>query len=160
MAITPSNNTGRDRFGKNQPANYCGKPGRSGPVRENRNAIRHGLKAGKLPKGCQYIEIRLNSFRRQLEDSVMAAKGEVSLLDAAAIQTCLKWERHGCLAQRWLRLKETELKPNDLLQFSREIARASTERDKALATLELEAEVQQPWLSIPPADTPGNGDDK
>jgi len=103
-----------------------------------RATIRHGLKAGQLPQGCKYIEIRLNIFRRRLEDAVLQTKGNVSLVSAAAIQTALRWERHGALAQRWLRLKANELKPAELLQFSREIARASTERDRALAMLDLD----------------------
>src|SRR5205085_2442552 len=101
----------------------------------NRNAMRHGLKAGKLPVDCAYIEIACNALRRQLEDAVLAARGEVTLLDAASIQTSVKWERHAALALRWLRVKGNELKLVEQLTFSREIARASTERDKALAAL-------------------------
>jgi hypothetical protein len=72
----------------------------------------------------------------------MEAKGQVSLTDAGLIQTCLRWERHAALAQRWLTKKSAELKPADLLQFSREIARASTERDKALAALHLDRDAK------------------
>ena len=104
----------------------------------NRNALRHGLKAGKLPKGCSFIECRLNDFRRQLEDSVVSLKGEVTLTDAACIQSALRWERHACLAQRWLRIQSDELKPLDKLSFSREIARASSEGDKTLKQLGLD----------------------
>jgi hypothetical protein len=107
--------------------------------------MRHGLQAAKLPKNCQYIEIRLNRFRRQLEDALMASKGEVSMSDAAIINTALKWERHGALASRWLRLEGNELKPADKLSFSREIAKASTERDKALSALDLDRPPANPW---------------
>ena len=82
--------------------NPGGKPGRSGPPKGNSNNLRHGLKAGKLPKDAKYIETRLNIFRRNLEDAVMAVKNEITLHDAAAIQTCIRWERHAALAQRWL----------------------------------------------------------
>jgi hypothetical protein len=123
---------------KPAPKRFCGVKGKSGPPRKNRNAIRHGLRAGQLPKGTRYIEVRLNNFRRRLEDAVIAARGEVTIPDAGCIQSALRWERHAALAQRWLVLKYDELKPTDLLQFSREIARASTERDKALAALHLD----------------------
>ena len=126
-------------FGQNQPKRFCGKPGRSGPPAGNTNALRHGLKAGKLPKQAQYIEHQMNRLRRELEDAVMQAKDEVNLLDAAHIQTAIKWERHGALALRWLRLEGDTLKPADRLAFSREIARASAERDRALAALGLDA---------------------
>ena len=73
-------------------------------------------------------------------------KGEVNLQDAACIQTCLRWERHACLAQRWLTKMQADLKPEQRLTFSREIARASAERDKSLASLRLDKEVRLPWL--------------
>lgn len=117
---------------------FCGKKGRSGPRRDNANAMRHGLKAGKLPKDAKYIEVRLNQFRRTLEQAVLNVRGEVSLPDAACIQTCIRWERHACLAQRWLVKAGDTLKPADKLNFSREIARASAERDKAIAALKLD----------------------
>jgi hypothetical protein len=132
MPNTPNNNTPK--------ANSGGKPGRSGAPRANRNAMRHGLRGGQLPKDARYIELRLNEFRQRLEDAVMAARQQVSLVDAAAIQTCLRWERHAALAQRWLVKAGDDLKPVDRLAFSREIARASSERDKALAVLKLDAE--------------------
>lgn len=110
---------------------------RRGGQRNNRNALRHGLQGGQLPKDAKYIEVKLNAFRRNVEDQVLSKKGEISLDDAAAIQTALRWERHGQLAQRWLRLEGESMKPADRLQFSREIARASTERDKAIKALSL-----------------------
>ncbi|QDT39229.1 hypothetical protein [Stratiformator vulcanicus] len=104
----------------------------------NRNNLRHGLKAGKLPKNAAYIEVQINKLRRQIEDAVVGLKGEISLMDAAAIQTAIKWERHGALALRWLNKEADVLKPTERLQFSREIARASTERDKAIKELGLD----------------------
>ena len=109
-----------------------------GGQKGNRNSIRHGLKAGKLPKDAQYIEVRLNVFRRNLEDAVMQAWGEVTLECAAAIQTALRWERHAALCQRWLTKEEKKLTLDQKITYSREIARASAERDKAIAFLELD----------------------
>ncbi len=110
--------------------------------------MRHGLQAGKLPAGCGYIENRLNSFRRQLEDIVMAAKGEVTITDAAHIQTALKWERHGMLALRWLKIEGDSLKPTDKLNFSREIAKASESRDRAIRNLNLDRDKQDNIIEI------------
>ncbi len=121
----------------------------------NSNSIRHGLLSGKLPKGCQYVENRMNAFRRQLEGELISIKGQVSIIDAASINTAVKWERHGMLAQRWLRLECEDLKPADKLSFSREIAKASTERDKALAQLDLDAPPRNPWE----IDMEGTADD-
>lgn len=125
-----------------------GLPGRSGPAKGNVNAIRHGLTAGKLPPDCQYIERKVNGLRLTLEDAVMAAKGEIGLVDAATIQSVCKWERHGALALRWLTKEAANLKPVERLQFSREIARASTERDKSLAMLGLDKPVESEWAAL------------
>jgi hypothetical protein len=114
------------------------------------------LRAGQLPKDAKYIEYRLNAFRRTLEQAVLAAKGEVSLTDAGCIQTCIRWERHACLAQRWLVKAGDTLKPEQRLTFSREIARASAERDKAIAALELGAKVERPWLALPAPNSDGD----
>jgi hypothetical protein len=133
---SPAYGTGSKFHGKSRA-----EGGRTGlHAKGNRNAMRHGLKAGKLPADALYIEIRTNQLRRNLEDAVIAARGEVSLIDAANIQTAIKWERHGCLAQRWLDKKAKELKPMEQLQFSREVAKASTERDKAIAALRLDVQ--------------------
>ena len=142
---------------KPTPKRFCGVKGRSGPPRGNENALRHGLKAGKLPRNARYIEHQMNNLRRQLEQAVMQAKGEVNLLDAASIQTAVKWERHGELALRWLRLEGDTLKPTERLQFSREIARASAERDKALQALGLDKDNRAPWL-LPEQPDNSNGD--
>src|SRR5437773_12247176 len=88
---------------KSRYANFHGKPGRSGAPIGNSNSVRHGLAGGKLPKGCQYIENRVNSLRRQIEAAVIATKKEIGIVDAAAINSILKWERHGLLAAHWLR---------------------------------------------------------
>jgi hypothetical protein len=118
------------------------------------------LKAGQLPKDAKYIEFRLNAFRRTLEQAVLSVRGEVNIPDAAAIQTCLRWERHACLAQRWLVKAGDTLKPEQRLTFSREIARASAERDKAIAVLQLGVKVDRPWLALPSPDDDGENHDR
>ncbi len=146
MAKPPKDNTDKAQFGPDQPAHYCGKPGRSGAPKDNRNALRHGLRGGMLPKDCKYIEFRLNKFRRTLEDAVLAAKGVVGLTDAALIQTCLRWERHSALAQRWLRVQGDKLSTSDKLRFSEAIAKGSDNRDKAVEKLKLDTEPVAPWV--------------
>ena len=121
---------------------FCGKPGRSGPPKGNTNGMRHGLRAGKLPKDARYIENRLNAFRRTLEQAVLDSRNEVNLTDAACIQTCIRWERHAELAQRWLTKAGDTLKPAERLNFSREIARASAERDKSIAALRIDRDAK------------------
>ncbi|MFH1923413.1 MAG: hypothetical protein ABIP48_26420 [Planctomycetota bacterium] len=90
----------------------------------------------------------MNQFRRSLEDMVLEVKGRVSMLDAALIQSSLRWERHGALAQRWLRLEGDKLKPMEKLAYSREIAKASSERDKALAAMDLDRDEKDHVLDV------------
>lgn len=116
---------------------FCGKPGLSGPPRNNRSALRHGLKAGQLPADAKYIEVRLNLIRRNLEDAVLESKGKISMPDAGYIQTAIRWERHAALAQRWLTKQYRKLKPMEQLKFSNEVASASAKRDAAIEMLEL-----------------------
>lgn len=124
----------------------------------NDHGMRHGLRTGKLPKDAKYIEVRINILRRQIEATVIEIKGEITLADAACIQTITRWEKHACLAQRWLTKQYDELKPEQRLHFSREIARASTERDRAIANLKLDAPANNmPWLTA--TATPAEAED-
>lgn len=144
----------RGRFAKDRTS---GAPG------ENRNAIRHGLMAGRLPKGAGYVRRETDQLRTLIENAVAAANGgEISLNDAACIQTAIRWERHALLAQRWLRLEAETLTPDQRLAFSRDVARASAERDKCLKSLGLDVRPgSDPWAvldTLPPADS-ANGQD-
>ena len=146
MTKPPNNSPGTGtKLTPQQIGSLPPKPGSRprGAPRGSRNGranFRHGLRAGSLPKSCRYIEVRLNGFRRQLEDAVIEAKGHVDIPDAAHIQTAVRWERHASLAHRWLTKQYDEMKPLERLQFSREVARGSAERDKAVAALHLDIE--------------------
>ncbi len=135
---------------------------------KNRNAVRHGLRAGQLPKGASYIKRETDVLRRIIEDAVAALDGgNVSLYHAGVVQSCIRWERHAMLSQRWLRLEAGDLTPDQRLAFSRDIARASTERDKCLRELGLNVKPNSdPWalLDVVPSarqtvanETDGNG---
>jgi hypothetical protein len=137
MPDSPSDDSPKKRRPGGQPGN------------ENaRGKLRHGLRAGKLPPRLQYIEHRINDFRRQLEDAVSERKGEVSIIDAAGINSACKWERHGLLAQHWLRKEADNLSAGDRLKFSEAIAKASDARDKNIRSLGLDAPAADPWTII------------
>lgn len=109
-----------------------------GAPKGNRNNMRHGLYGSKLPAGCSYIRRECDLFRAEVEDLVLILRGEIGLADAATINTAWRWERHARLCQRWL-VEADELSHADRISYSREIARASTERDKCLKSLGLDA---------------------
>lgn len=114
------------------------------PSPKNQNALSHGIHAGVLPPGCGPIAKRLAKFRSVLEAAVVEAKGEIGLYDAAAINSAERWERHAQLAARWLKVEAKSLTPDQRLAFSRDVARASSERDKCLRALGLDAK-PDPW---------------
>lgn len=125
----------------------------------NKNATRHGLTAGGLPTGCTYITKTCNVFRRQLEVAVAAMHGEIDLAAASAINTATRWERHAQLCQRWLKT-EPDLSPADKLAFSRDVGRASSERDKAIKSLGLEgSQDRDPWRALQLPQQPHDGPD-
>jgi hypothetical protein len=114
----------------------------------NTNAIRHGMRGGKLPPGCGYIEIRVNNLRREVEAAVVAQKGQIDIVDAAAVNSILKWERHGLLAAHWLRREADKLSAADRLRFSEAIAKASDQRDRNIRALGLGLEQPINWVRM------------
>jgi hypothetical protein len=133
-----------------QLATTDAKPNKGGAPLGNRNGMRHGLRGSGLPKGCHHIERATSHFRRQVEDAVVEARGEISLLDAAFINSAYRAERHAQLAQRWLAKEAENMTPADRLAYSREVAKASKMRDEALAALGLpQRPSTAPWATLP-----------
>jgi len=64
---------------------------RGGPP-GNRHAQRHGLRSAELPKGAKYVKRSTDGLRMALEAATLAAKGEVSITDAATINTATRAE--------------------------------------------------------------------
>lgn len=134
-----------------RPGTACALPikagAQGGGQPGNSNRLRHGLKArfplGVLPKGFARIERNVGAFRRGLEEQVLAIHGEIDLINAAVINTACRWERHSQMCLRWLKVgceavaESERLSADQRLNFSRDIARASAERDKCLKSLGL-----------------------
>lgn len=111
--------------------------------------VRHGLTSGALPHGCSWIATLVRQFREGVERAVLDLRGEISLFDAACINTAARHEQHALLAQRWLRREAAELSPDQRLAFSREIGKASAERDRALRALGLDKRASDdPWAEV------------
>ncbi len=140
-------------------------PAKGGAPIANKNAVRHGLTTGSLPTGCAYVVRSTNELRATLENAVIELRNEVSLYDAAIINTAVRWERHALLAQRWLRLEADKMDASIRLSYSRDVARASAERDKCLKSLGVDVRPgSDPWAALdalphsPPTPS-GNGHD-
>lgn len=113
----------------------------------NSNSVRHGLRAGNLPKGLRWVEHRVNGFRRIVEEAVIELKGRISLTDAAAINTAIRWERHAILAGAWLRKACDTMNHDQRLKYSEAVAKASDARDRHIRSLGLDVESEVPSLA-------------
>jgi len=113
----------------------------------------HRLALGKLPASLARCERAANAFRRALEEAVELAHGRIDFAAALAINTAARWERHSALALRWLREHGERMDDAQRLSYSREVARASSERDRAVASLKLGAAARNIWevASVPAA---------
>lgn len=116
----------------------------------NANRVTHGLRSrqpfrlvlGKLPKAMARVEIDAQHFRRALEQATLDRHGEIDLPKSGLIATAAAWQRHSALCVRWLREHEAKMTHAERLSYSREIATASANRDKAVAALRLERTAQ------------------
>lgn len=119
---------------------------------------RHGLSCNELPKGCTHLELKSNVIRRNLEQAVLELKGKISLTDAAHINSAIRWERHAGVTAWHLKKNADGLSGPDFLKFSHAIARASSERDRAIRMLNLEpTDDATQWADL--TDTDGDSDD-
>jgi hypothetical protein len=85
---------------------------------------------------------------------VLDSGGVLDIVTGAAIQTAQRWEKHARLASRWLRMEFDSLTPDQRVAFSREAAKASSERDKAIASLGIKSlRDRSPWDAV---DEPQN----
>jgi hypothetical protein len=113
------------------------------------------LALGELPADMRGAGKSAAALRLALESAVVEAHGSISLTHACLIATASRWERHGAVASWLFRLHSADMTHDQRLTYSREIARASAERDKAIERLRLErdplASLYGPIFDIPPA---------
>ena len=138
---TPENSLAfYDSKGKPRFIPGCGraKP-RSFPAGDPRRR-RYGMNGGLLPPGASYrsIEDKANAVRRHLENAVFEAKGEVSITDAAVINSALAWEKHRLMVQFWFRTEIEEMTRTQRLNFSEAIAKATAKRNDCISALNLD----------------------
>jgi hypothetical protein len=119
----------------------------------NRNAMTHGITAGRLPRGAAYIKRATDRLRCVLEQETLDVRGQVGVWELLQLNSIVRWERLALLAQRWLRSEELTIEQK--LSLAREIARASTERDKCVEKLGIRRDSQDPYASLYSQSGPG-----
>lgn len=103
---------------------------------------RHGLCAAALPPGASWIRRTVAQFRRELERATLAAKREICITDACAIDTACNWQKVALLAGRWLRQSADSMDHATRLAYATSVAKASAERDKCVRSLGLAVSAQ------------------
>jgi hypothetical protein len=136
------------------PAGNCNAI-KSGALRS-----RYSLTVGKPPAKFRRVWRAGLAVRRAIESAVINARGDISLIDAAVIQTAVRWEITAQLAQRWLLTSTDDLTTDERLRHAKLISVASTERDRCLKSLGLErrGDVLDALYAMPTdtmADEPG-----
>jgi hypothetical protein len=106
---------------------------RPGAKLGNTSALRHGLTSGSDP--APYVTRLTSQFRQQVEQAVLAATGSITVAAASEIQAASEWESHRIKAKRWLREAGDKLSLEQKLSFSREAAKAASERTRHLKAL-------------------------
>ena len=118
----------------------------------NRNRTTHGtrgfLALGSLPKGASYIRRLVGRLRGELETAVQNTFGEISLEQAALIQSACRHEGVALLWQRWLRQRMSQLKASTLLQITKQISCSTDLRDRSIRALKIDRQGKQDAASV------------
>ena len=141
----------KPRFGKNQPASYCGKKGKSGPKKGSMNAVKNGtrltrLVLGELPNTMRRQLQSARKYRRALEALVVEAKEEIGVLDAHLIDEATGAEVHASVCRWLLRTRLEDMSVSDVRGCSEQIMKARTTRNRAVERLDLDAKPPSPWI--------------
>lgn len=105
--------------------------------RDKLAARRRGLVLGELPGKYKWASSLVASFRSFVEGEVLAARGEITLMDSALISTACRAERHGLLCQKLLKDNHATLSPPEIAKLSEQSVAASAKRDASLEKLRL-----------------------
>lgn len=114
------------------------------------------LALGELPSSMRGAGKTSAKLRLALEGAVIERHGEIDLVHAGLIVTACRWERHAAIASWLFRRDFASMTAGERLTYSREIARASAERDKAVAALRLtrnEQDILDALYAAPLPDT-------
>lgn len=94
----------------------------------SRRAAAAGFRTRRLPKGFRYIANEAGQYATALHATVEQAMGDVSRNHLELIQAAAAWHQHGLYVLRTLRINHDELKPEQRVQLSAEVAKAVQRR--------------------------------
>jgi hypothetical protein len=97
--------------------------------------LRYGLYQPRSPKTMLHADRMANQFRRELEETMLAKHGEITIGVACQIQTAMLASRYAVFAAAMLRDEWDAMDPESRLAVHREILKGCTERDKVMLSL-------------------------
>jgi hypothetical protein len=124
------------------PASESSPPKTAGngkPAKRQRKE-RYGMVTASLPSGCGWVRQLAAKFRRSLEAAVVEARGEVAIIDAALIDSAVRWQTSALIVARWLRLHEATMTHSERLLYVRQAGIFGDKRDRCLRELRLSGE--------------------
>jgi len=128
---------------------------RGGAPRQNRNAMRHGLRSSRSPAGLGDVDRQAQAWRRRVEDEFFAKFGrEPNPREALLILAATNHVKHARKAARWAREQHDKLSHSERMSYSEAEPKANEAAARCLEKLGLDAgREQDPWdfLSDPPA---------
>lgn len=104
------------------------------------------MRAAKLPPNCKYINEACELLRTQLE----AALGDVSIHQAALINSAIRHEKMAALADRWLRLKLDSMTLSEITTVKDWLMSSTTARDRCIRDLQIDASQVDVWSAPSP----------
>ena len=127
------------------------------------NSLRNGkrivtLALGELPKELARVTRYVRLYRRGLQDAILEVFDEVSPTAAHLVDEACAWEQHRRVCMWLVRRKIDKLSPSDLRECSKQMALATTNRNKAVERLDLDHK-PDPWADVYSTPTEGEDDE-
>lgn len=133
----------------------AGKPGRSGPPKNNVNALTSGSKVqtrlivGTLPKCMIAVEREAKAYRNSLTRELVEARGlesmaQITRTDGDRIMEATGWTLRAAVNRWILRNRFDKLSPDGIDRLTKGIADAFKARAEAVAKLQLDV-TPDPW---------------
>ncbi len=107
---------------------------------------RRRLVVGELPPKMIAVKREGRKYRRELEQAVIDAHGEISVTQSHLIDTATAATIHAGICRWILRNKVESMSAAEIMTASKNIASAKADRDRAVKQLDLDKPPQAPWL--------------
>ena len=130
----------------------------------NKNALKNGSKldrkrlvVGELPKAMVAVKREARGYRRDLEASVLEAKGEINIVDAHIIDAATAATMAAGINRWLLRNRFETMRVADIRACNKEMRDAKRDRARIIRDLNLDAPPKPAWITGPSNGGKDNG---